>query len=181
MDTEPTEHIGSSPKADSLLDMDTSQLREQIVQLKSDAAEAIASGRKRTGEPKVERKPNDGEDKRISYPLSWDGHLRVQLDRAIWPRGSDQLEKARHIAATDFLRDVAPRSPLEQIIAAQILACHSAAMECFDHALGMQGSCKLQYLSLAGKLSRTIAQLIDTIDRHRNGKSVRESGEKSED
>jgi hypothetical protein len=53
MDTEPTEHIGSSPNADSLLDMDTSQLREQIIQLKNDAAEAIANGRKRTGEPKV--------------------------------------------------------------------------------------------------------------------------------
>jgi hypothetical protein len=61
------------------------------------------------------------------------------------------------------------------MIAAQMLACHDAAMSCFRHAVDSKWGSNLrrEYLGMAGKLSRTFAMLLDTLNRHR-GKGAQE-------
>src|SRR5262245_1917527 len=55
------------------------------------------------------------------------------------------------------------------MIAAQMLACHDAAMDCYASALNNAKSPGLrrEHLTQAGKLSRTFAMLLDALNRHR--------------
>jgi hypothetical protein len=55
------------------------------------------------------------------------------------------------------------------MIAAQMLACHDAAMARFRDALNskLHGRLWHEYLEQAGKLSRTFAMLLDAHNRHR--------------
>jgi hypothetical protein len=55
------------------------------------------------------------------------------------------------------------------MIAAQLVACHSAAMECYRRAaLREQGfEPWREQLNQANKLSRTCAKLLETLNRHR--------------
>src|SRR5205085_5901425 len=58
---------------------------------------------------------------------------------------------------------------LEGMMAAQLIAAHSAAMECYRRAmLGEQTfEGRRENLSQANKLSRTYAVLLDALNRHR--------------
>jgi hypothetical protein len=64
---------------------------------------------------------------------------------------------------------IAPKDELEGMMAAQLLAAHNAAMECYRRAmigeLTFEG--RRENLSQANKLSRTYAALLDVLNRHR--------------
>jgi hypothetical protein len=64
---------------------------------------------------------------------------------------------------------IAPRDELEGMMAAQLVACHSAAMECYRRAMideqTFEG--RKENLAQANKLSRTYATLLETLNRHR--------------
>jgi hypothetical protein len=94
----------------------------------------------------------------------------IRARRARWSdRIIDQKAAARQqdmIAAG--IAGIAPKDALEEMVAAQMLAVHDAAMECFKYASDddlSQGS--QNYLNQAGKLSRTFAMLLDALNRHR--------------
>jgi len=74
-------------------------------------------------------------------------------------------------AAAERLLDIAPRDPVEEMLATQMLALHSAAMDCNRRAMlpGQPGEFRRLELGLAAKTSRAFAQLADTLDRRRRG------------
>jgi hypothetical protein len=69
----------------------------------------------------------------------------------------------------DALIGIAPRDEIEWMIAAQLVACHSASMECYRRAMiGEQTfEGRRENLSQANKLSRTYATLLEALNRHR--------------
>jgi hypothetical protein len=64
------------------------------------------------------------------------------------------------------LNGIAPR---DEMIAAQMLACHDTAMGCFRDALNSKRHGRLwhEYLEQAGKLTRAFAVLLDALNHHR--------------
>jgi hypothetical protein len=64
---------------------------------------------------------------------------------------------------------IAPKDELEGMIAAQLLAAHNAAMECYRRAMLSEQTFegRRENLSQANKLSRTYALLLDALNRHR--------------
>jgi len=72
-------------------------------------------------------------------------------------------------AAVAALKGINPKDEIEGMLAAQMVATHNAAMECFRRAAFLdQGSkSRLENLNLANKLSQSYAALMKTLDRHR--------------
>jgi hypothetical protein len=110
---------------------------------------------------------------RATHPLmNSRDHLRDQLDRVIAPQGDGWAQVSREHMISEVLAEADQRSPIEQMLVSHILACSSGAMSMYEMAaLADCGLTKSNYLGLGAKLSRTMAQLIDTIDRHRSAKA----------
>jgi hypothetical protein len=72
-------------------------------------------------------------------------------------------------AAVAGLIGIGPKDELEGMIAAQLIAAHNAAMECYRRATiddqTFEG--RRENLSQANKLSRSYAVLLDALNRHR--------------
>ncbi len=82
----------------------------------------------------------------------------------------DAEETRRHRHATvDALMGIKPADELEGMLAAQLLACHNASMECYRRAMIGEQSFegRRENLSQANKLSRTYASLLEALNRHR--------------
>jgi hypothetical protein len=72
-------------------------------------------------------------------------------------------------AAAAALVGIGPKDELEGMLAAQMIASHNAAMECYRRAMiGEQTfEGRRESLSQANKLSRTYATLLEALNRHR--------------
>jgi hypothetical protein len=72
-------------------------------------------------------------------------------------------------ATVDGLIGINPRDELEGMMAAQLIASHHAAMECYRRAMigeqTFQG--RSENLNQANKLSRSFSTLLDALNRHR--------------
>jgi hypothetical protein len=100
----------------------------------------------------------------------WNHVLANQALPSLWLKNSDQEEAKRQRHATvDALIGIAPRDEIEGMLAAQLLACHNASMECYRRAmLGEQSfEGRRENLNQANKLSRTFATLLEALNRHR--------------
>ena len=100
----------------------------------------------------------------------WNSTLADQAVQALWTKNSDAAERDRQLGATAAaLVGIGPRDELEGMMAAQLIASHNAAMECYRRAmLGEQTfEGRRENLSQAGKLSRTWASLLEALNRHR--------------
>jgi hypothetical protein len=100
----------------------------------------------------------------------WNNSLADQAVRTLWLRNSDQQARERQYGATVAgLIGIGPRDELEGMIAAQLLATHNAAMECYRRAMLGEQTFEgwRENLSQANKLSRTYAVLLDALNRHR--------------
>jgi hypothetical protein len=100
----------------------------------------------------------------------WNNILANQTVQTLWLKHPDNETSARQISATVAgLIGIGPRDELEGMIAAQLLAAHNAAMECYRRAMideqTFEG--RRENLSQANKLSRTYAVLLDALNRHR--------------
>jgi hypothetical protein len=75
----------------------------------------------------------------------------------------------KRIAVRAFLKEVAPRDPLEGMLAAQLLGLHEAAMECLRRGamVGQTFEGRQANLGQANKLVRSYAVLLEALDRHR--------------
>ena len=100
----------------------------------------------------------------------WNTTLANQVMQAMWVEhldasGRDTLRRAT-IAA---LAGIAPRDELEGMMAAQLIAAHNAAMECYRRAMiGEQTfEGRRENLNQANKLSRTSAMLLEALNKHR--------------
>src|SRR5207247_8553474 len=100
----------------------------------------------------------------------WNKLLANQAVQALWIKNSDSQTYDQQLAATlAALVGIAPKDELEGMIAAQLLAAHNAAMECYRRAmLGEQTfEGRRENLSQANKLSRSYAVLLEALNRHR--------------
>ncbi len=101
---------------------------------------------------------------------AWNTVLADQAVRALWLSNSGPMERDRQLTATvKALSEISPGDVLEGMMAAQLLAAHNAAMECYRRAmLGEQTfEGRKENLNQANKLSRTFAVLAETLNRHR--------------
>jgi hypothetical protein len=97
--------------------------------------------------------------------------LLNQTWNALWVMGTRD-EWHREIgqrAATGALKDIAPRDPLEGMLAAQMIVVHDAAMECFRRAHLPEQTFEGRQAALgqANKLVRSYTTLLEALDRHR--------------
>jgi hypothetical protein len=100
----------------------------------------------------------------------WNSIVANQAVSALWLKNSDIEEAKKQRSATvAALLGIAPRDEIEGMIAAQLVACHNASMECYRRAmLGEQTFLgRRENLSQANKLSRTYATLLEALNRHR--------------
>jgi hypothetical protein len=101
---------------------------------------------------------------------NWNNVLANQTFQTLWLKNSDKETSDRQVSATAAgLVGIGPKEELEGMIAAQLLAAHNAAMECYRRAMIGEQSFegRRENLSQANKLSRTYAVLLDALNRHR--------------
>ncbi len=100
----------------------------------------------------------------------WNLILVNQALNALWVKNSDTEERDRQTKATiRAMMGIGPKDELEGMMAAQLIAAHNAAMECYRRAmLGEQTfEGRREALAQANKLSRTYAALLEALNRHR--------------
>ena len=101
----------------------------------------------------------------------WNGVLANQTIQTLWLKHSDKETSDHQLSATVAgLVGIGPKDELEGMIAAQLLAAHNAAMECYRRAMIGEQSFegRRENLSQANKLSRTYAVLLDAL-KHGGG------------
>src|ERR1700722_12969503 len=120
---------------------------------------------------------NDPDDRRgrlknIGDPQSdhWNNILANQAVQALWLKNSSPEERDKQFSVTiAALAGIAPKDELEGMMAAQLVAAHNAAMECYRRAMigeqTLEG--RRENLAQANKLSRTYAALLEALNRHR--------------
>lgn len=101
---------------------------------------------------------------------TWNNLLATQVLSSLWTtHSSEELKNLQSEAMIIGLIGVAPRDELEGMLAAQLIAAHNAAMECYRRAMideqPFEG--RRENLTQANKLSRTYSTLLDTLNRHR--------------
>jgi hypothetical protein len=104
-----------------------------------------------------------------SHSDHWNSTLANQAVQALWLKDSPE-ERDRQLKATvAVLMGIEPKDELEGMMAAQLIAAHNAAMECFRRAmideLTFEG--RNENLAQANKLSRTYATLLEALNLHR--------------
>jgi len=100
----------------------------------------------------------------------WNNVLANQVIQTLWLRNSDSATKDKQYnAAVAALVGIGPKDELEGMMAAQLIAAHNAAMECYRRAMLSEQTFegRRENLSQANKLSRTYATLLDALNRHR--------------
>ena len=101
----------------------------------------------------------------------WNNILANQTVQTLWffqNSGPEEIRRQRH-AAVDALIGIKPGDELEGMIAAQLVACHNASMECHRRAMIREQTFegRRENLNQANKLSRTYAALLEALNRHR--------------
>jgi hypothetical protein len=97
----------------------------------------------------------------------WNNVIVNQTANALWINEDQNEQQFKAIASA--LYEINPRDPIESMIGAQLLAGHSAAMECYRRAMlpNQDFVFRRENLNQAGKLSRTFATLLEALNRHR--------------
>lgn len=100
----------------------------------------------------------------------WNSVLANQALHTLWIKHSDAETRDKQFSATvSALIGIAPKDEIEGMIAAQLLASHNAAMECYRRAMLDEQSFEGRNMNLAhaAKASRTHAALVEALNRHR--------------
>jgi hypothetical protein len=101
---------------------------------------------------------------------TWNNVIANQTIQTLWRKNSNEEERKNQVnAAIAGLIGINPNDELEGMLAAQLVACHNASMECYRRAMiGEQTfEGRRENLSQANKLSRTHATLLEALNRHR--------------
>ena len=98
-------------------------------------------------------------------------HVLVnEVVKTLWTTHSGEAFKdQQYAAAAGGLVGIGPKDELEGMLAGQLIAAHSAAMECYRRAMLTEQTFegRKENLTQANKLSRTYATLLETLNRHR--------------
>ena len=118
--------------------------------------------------------PNDlkGEQNFVGGSMSdgWNHEIANQIINILWTKHLDDDEASKlRTAAVEALIGIKPRDEVEGMIAAQLIACHNASMECYRRAMLPDISFDTRHgnLNSANKLSRTYSTLLEALNRHR--------------
>ncbi len=101
---------------------------------------------------------------------SWNNLIANQVVAALWTKHLDEVQTNENSeAAISGLMGIGPRDELEGMMAAQLIAAHNAAMECYRRAMLPEQTVegRRENLSQANKLSRTYTILVEALNRHR--------------
>lgn len=102
---------------------------------------------------------------------AWNGTVANQALSSAWYGNSPNADRSHKLqsAGLSFLAGVEPKDELEGILAAQLLASHNAAMECYRRAMISEQTFegRKENLNQANKLSRTHTTLLEALNRHR--------------
>jgi hypothetical protein len=93
-----------------------------------------------------------------------------QVARSMWTAHSDEKNKQAQIASClEAMVGISPQDESEGMLAAQMVALHNAAMECFRRAMIKEQphEGRQQNLNFANKLTRTYALAMEALDKHR--------------
>src|SRR5438477_11726819 len=113
-----------------------------------------------------------GKLKQVGGSISddWNNQIIDDTLQVLWVRNFDANTRDQQIkVALVGLIGIGPKDELEAMMAAQLIAAHSAALECYRRAMiGEQTfEGRRENLSQANKLSRSFAVLLDALNRHR--------------
>jgi hypothetical protein len=99
----------------------------------------------------------------------WNLMLVNQAHSALWLHPDDAIQEKQRRGMAGALAGIDPRDELEGMLATQLIATHSAAMECYRRAMILEQSfeSRRENLNQANKLSRTYTQLLEALSRHR--------------
>jgi len=134
----------------------------------------IAERSKPSRSPKtiVANNPDDlkGTLKRVggSQSNNWNDTLANQALNTLWLAHADDETRDRQYSATvAALVGIQPNDELEGMLAAQLIAAHNAAMECYRRAMIAKQTVEGRHenLAQANKLSRTYATLLEALNR----------------
>jgi hypothetical protein len=96
--------------------------------------------------------------------------LLNQVYKTMWTAHSDaEARNVQTIAAAMAMAGISPKDELEGMMAAQLVASHNAAMECYRRAMLSEQTFegRRENLNQASKMSRTHAALVEALNRHR--------------
>jgi hypothetical protein len=114
----------------------------------------------------------EGKLKRLGGSRSDDFNnvLANQVLSTLWTKHSNDTDRDRQVAAVaGALIGIGPKDELEGMLAGQLIAAHSAAIECYRRAMIGEQSFdgRKEALNQANKLSRTYTTLLEALNRHR--------------
>lgn len=133
-----------------------------------------APNAKKEPEPKVHQL--DGSNTKLKYIGgssfdAWNNTIANQATGSIWYGHNPDAERIheRQVASLSLLAGITPKDEFEGMLAAQLLASHNAAMECYRRAMIAEQTLegRKENLGQANKLSRTHATLLEALNRHR--------------
>jgi hypothetical protein len=96
--------------------------------------------------------------------------LANQVASCHWTTNANEEQKTSQLRGTiSGMIGIAPRDEIEGMMAAQLIAAHNAAMECYRRAMHPEQTFQgwSEALTQANKLSRTYATLVEALNRHR--------------
>jgi hypothetical protein len=96
--------------------------------------------------------------------------LADQTLNTLWVARADEEQRDRqYLAATAAMIGAKPQNELEGMLIGQMIACHSAAMECHRRAMLAEQTIEARQANLnaASRMSRTYAALLEGLSRHR--------------
>ena len=134
----------------------------------------MSKAKKKPGIVLAIHRPEDlnGKYKEMGGSMSddWNNAITGQVINTLWTKhlDDDEANKLR-TAAVEALIGIKPEDEIEGMIAAQLVACHNASMECYRRAMLPDNSFDQRHgnLNSANKLSRTYSALVETLNRHR--------------
>ena len=101
---------------------------------------------------------------------TWNMLLANQVANCLWTANANEEQKTSQFRGTiSGMIGIAPRDEIEGMMAAQLIAAHNAAMECYRRAMHPEQTFQGQSeaLTQANKLSRTYVTLVEALNRHR--------------
>ena len=105
-----------------------------------------------------------------SQSNDWNTTIANQALQTLWSDNSDDEGRDRQVSATlAALAGIGPKDELEGMMAAQLIAAHNAAMECYRRAMLEEQTVegRRENLNQANRLARTWATLLETLNKHR--------------
>jgi hypothetical protein len=99
----------------------------------------------------------------------WNNILTNQAIKTLWLSKDAETQSRQCSATLAALIGIGPKDEIEGMIAAQLIAAHNVAMECYRRAMIGEQTFEgyRENLNQANKLSRTYAVLLDALNRHR--------------